>query len=533
MSRALRLPTTLNIVALLLLSAATAGASQVDIDSGPIAGEVVDADTGLRVYRGIPFAAAPTGDLRWRAPQPVAPWQEVRDATEFGPICPQPPMLAALTGEQLPASSEDCLFLNVWTTAESSDERLPVMVWIHGGGLNLGWSNQGVYDGSAFASRGVVLVSVNYRLGPLGFLSLPQLSKESEHGVSGNYGFLDQVAALEWVQRNIAAFGGDADSVTIFGESAGGTSVHALLTASGTDGLFHRAIAQSPWITETNIAHLRESSPFVGSAEEIGEGWVASLVGDGGKTSLEALRAIPAAEMIAKAGATFQPVIAVDGRFMPEHGERAFAGGRSHRVPLMAGSNADEGTMFMAAMAGSPDRYRDGVAQIYGGQAEAVLALYPVPEDGKVAGTVNRFMTDSWFLRATRAMLLGTAATGTPSYQYHFTRRSRAMPAWGAHHAAELSFVFNTPGGMGEPEWDEVESRLAEAMIRYWVQFAKTGDPNTEGLPEWPLFDAESESYMELGDRIEAGQELCASRCTKLEGILSTVWAESQQTGGR
>ena len=528
---------TLCLFGLLLAHAAAAApTAPVRLDSGMVEGDLLDAATGLRVFRGVPYAAPPVGDLRWRPPQRVAAWDGVRAAKEFGAICPQPPMLAAMTGETLPPSSEDCLYLNVWTAAKA-DAALPVMVWIHGGGLALGWSQQAVYDGAAFATRGVVLVSINYRLGPLGFLSLPELSRESEHGSSGNYGFLDQVAALEWVQRNVAAFGGDPRNVTIFGESAGGTSVHALLTTPRAEGLYHRAIAESPWITESNIAPLRQASPFGPSAEDQGSSWTSRLTA-GGDTGLAALRRIPAAEIIAKSSLGYQPVIAIDGWFMPQHGERIFAEGKGIKVPLIAGSNTDEGTMFQSGLGyGSVSAYRDGLRKIYGDQAQAVLALYPASTDQELATTLNRYLTDSWFLRATRGMLLGTARAGAPTYQYHFTLRSRAVPAWGAHHAAELGFVFNNPAGFGganpAPEWNEAERRLADAMIGYWVQFAKTGDPNRDGLPVWPKFAAGSESYLELGEKIGAADQLCAGRCEQLDRILGALQAKEQQTGGR
>ncbi|HEX2466275.1 MAG TPA: carboxylesterase/lipase family protein [Thermoanaerobaculia bacterium] len=529
---------TLCLLSLLLSGiAAAATTAPVRLDSGLLEGDLLDAASGLRVFRGIPYAAPPVGDLRWRPPQRVAAWEGVRAAKEFGAICPQPPMLAAMTGETLPPSNEDCLYLNVWTAARA-DAALPVMVWIHGGGLSLGWSQQAVYDGAAFAGRGVVLVSINYRLGPLGFLSLPELSRESEHRSSGNYGFLDQVAALEWVQRNVAAFGGDPNNVTIFGESAGGTSVHALLTSPRAAGLYHRAIAESPWITESNIAPLRQASPFGPSAEDQGATWASRLVAAGGDSSLAALRRIPAAEIIAKSNLGFQPLIAIDGWFMPENGERTFAAGKGTKVPLIAGSNTDEGTMFQSGLGyGTVSAYRDGLSKIYGDQAQAVLALYPASSDQELSTTLNRYLTDTWFLRATRGMLLGAARAGAPTYQYHFTLRSRAVPAWGAHHAAELGFVFNNPAGFGGatpvPEWNEAERRLADAMIGYWVQFATTGDPNRDGLPVWPKFDAGTESYLELGETIRAADRLCAGRCEQLDRILGAVQAKEPQTGGR
>jgi para-nitrobenzyl esterase len=318
----------------------------VTIDSGKLSGDS-DAASGVKIFRGIPFAAAPVGDLRWRAPAPVAPWTEVRAATTFGSPCPQPGTLAVMMGGTLPPTSEDCLSLNVWTPAATAADKLPVMVWIHGGGLSLGWSSQGAYDGIELAKRGVVFVSINYRLGPLGFLALPALSEESGNNASGNYGFLDQVAALQWVQRNIARFGGDPKQVTIFGESAGGTSVFALLASPTTEGLFQRAIAQSPWVTDTNIAALKTPGKIVGSAEAMGTQWAETIVGAGGDTSLANLRSIPAVDMIGDQKPQLPMFITVDGQFMPANGEEIFRTGAQRQVPMIVGTNADEGTLFM------------------------------------------------------------------------------------------------------------------------------------------------------------------------------------------
>ena len=522
---------------LLLGLVAGAGVTEVKIDSGMIAGEMLDEHSGLTVYRGIPYVAPPVGELRWQPPKPVDSWEGVLEATEFGAICPQPGTLAAMSGSGLPDASEDCLFLNVWTTA-SAGQSLPVMVWIHGGGLNLGWSNQDLYDGVEMASRGVVLVTINYRLGPLGFLALPELSAESADGVSGNYGFLDQVAALEWVQRNIGAFGGDASNVTIFGESAGGTSVHALLATPMTEGLLHRAISESAWVTETNVTFLDRPTPFADSAEGIGETWVSSLVGEEGDRDLAALRAIPADEMIEKAGETFPPVIAVDGRFMPQPSEAIFLAGDQRDVPLIAGSNRDEGTMF-AGMLGFRDAasYEKGMEELWGEQASQILKLYPAADGDELKATLNRFLTDTWFLRGTRTMLRGMEEVDSPAYQYHFTRASLTIPGWGAHHAAELGYVFNNfSGGFGgatEDRLEDADRRLGDAMIRYWVQFAKTGDPNVDGLPEWPQWKNGEEAYLELGDEIKVGHELGKMECDALDAIRAKLAHPTETPSGR
>ena len=525
-------PVILSLFALSLLALAataapraadTASATRADVTGGTVVGEVLDEDTGLRVFRGIPFAAPPTGDLRWKSPQPVEPWQGDRDATEFGTICPQQPLLAMMTGEGLPASGEDCLYLNVWTTASSGDER-PVMVWIHGGGLSLGWSHQGVYDGAAFAGKGVVLVSINYRLGALGYLAHPALSAEATDGTSGNYGFLDQIAALEWVRDNIAAFGGDKDNVTIFGESAGGTSVHALVASPMAKGLFHRAIAQSAWITETNITHVSKSRPTVDSGEANGLVW-AETVSSGTAETAADLRALDVKTIVQKGSQAFQPAITFGGDFMPTSSEDRFRKGEHNQVPLIAGTNANEGTMFMATMPiKNRGAFEEMVGAIYKKQVSQITSLYPSASDDEFASQLDQYLTDTWFLRGTRNMLLGASKSAAPVYQYQFTRKSPVQPAWGAHHAAELGYVFNNlvslaPGGQGAYGPDD--EKLAAAMIDYWVAFAETGDPNRGGLPEWPRFDAGSQKYLELGDEIVTKSGLGKERCDRIEEVLA------------
>ncbi len=520
-------------VALLSLGAIAAAAGvEARLDSGLVSGEALEG--GLQVYRGIPYAAAPIGELRWRPPQAAEAWDGVRSAAEFGKICPQQPLLAAMTGGSLPETSEDCLFLNVWTPDATTDEKLPVMVWIHGGGLTLGWSNQEGYDGLEIAKRGVVLVSINYRLGPLGFLSLPSLSAESDRGVSGNYGFLDQIAALEWVQRNIEAFGGDPGRVTIFGESAGGTSVHALLASPLTEGLFHGAIAESAWVTESNVTHQRRAAPFVDSAEALGLAWVAKVAAGSPEVSLEDLRAIPAAELISRSDPADLAIMTVDGWFMPQPSEDIFARGKQRNVPLIAGTNADEGTMFAQGPGfTTAEGLRATIEGLFGDHAGSILALFPFDSDAEAKVAANELLTENWFLRATRGMLIGMDSVSSPAYQYYFTRASRVLPAWGAHHAAELAYVFNNFGGgfgaVAEDRLEDADRRLASAMIGYWTQFAKTGNPNLEGLPEWPAFEVGSEAYLELGDEIKVGRELGKTRCDELDSILTRARAASEQ----
>lgn len=520
-----RVRRTAILVPALLFVTATLGASSdtgvVKTQHGKLQGDVLDTDSGLTVYRGIPFAAAPVGELRWKAPQPVAKWSGARDATEFGAICPQGPALAFMMGIPLPETSEDCLFLNVWTAASEGDDPRPVMVWIHGGGLSLGWSNQPDYDGSAFASKGVVLVSINYRLGPLGYLAHPALSKEAA-GESGNYGFLDQLAALQWVQRNIAQFGGDPDNVTIFGESAGGTSVHALMASPLAAGLIHRAIAESPWVTDTNIRPLRGENGLHGSAEDVGVAWATAMLGDGAKQTAGALRALDAGTIItrtAQGGAlgSYEPHVTYGTDFMPESSEDRYTAGKQNDIPLMAGTNRNEGTMFMAFQP-ITDRaeFLETLKPVYGDQAEEVAKLYPSSNADELKVQQDRFLTDTWFLRGTRRMLLGMDKVSSPAFQYFFTRVNPENPAWGAHHAAELGYVFNTLQG---ENYDETDDRLAELMIDYWVQFARTGDPNGSGRPAWPEFDGKKQAYLELGDEVKTGNALERDINDRLEAI--------------
>ena len=499
-----------------VLMAPLALAAQIELDTGVIEGAVADEDAGVHVFRGIPFAAPPVDDARWKPPMPPAAWEGVRSATEFGDICPQGSGLAQLTGEDLPTLSEDCLYLNVWTTATDTDAKRPVMVWIHGGGLSLGWSHQRLYDGSNLAKRGVVLVSINYRLGALGFLAHPLLSAES--GVSGNYGLLDQIAALQWVQRNIAAFGGDPGNVTIFGESAGGTSVQALLASPHSKGLFHRAIVQSAWLTDSNYAALTEGSPAGPSAEERGATWASAQFPEA--DSLERLRAVDMDAMNAAQQAGFGVHVTIDGDFMPEHVLTIFATGKQMDVPVMAGTNTDEGTMFVGALPfDTVADYEAGTKAALGESADAVLALYPATDAASLFQAKNQFITDTWFVWGTRNMLAGMAKVPSAAWQYHFSRRSIANPMMGAAHAAEIAYAFNNL--TGPAAGNGTDQALADAMIRYWVQFAATGDPNVGGLPAWPAYDPESDQHLELGDQIKAGSGLRKAAVDK----LNAIWA--------
>ena len=500
-------------------------AEPVRLDSGLVAGLVEDSaaeDSTVRVFRGVPYAAPPVGDLRWKPPQPVAPWQGVRQAVAFSDVCPQGPGLAALTGEALPTLSEDCLYLNVWTPATGADAKLPVMVWIHGGGLTLGWGHQRGYDGANFAKQGVVLVSVNYRLGALGFLAHPLLSAEAG-GKSGNYGLLDQVAALEWVRRNIGAFGGDPGNVTIFGESAGGTSVHALLASPRTTGLFHRAIAQSPWVTDSNYARLDESLPTVASASDIGERWAGAHFEEA-KTAA-ALRALPTEEVNAAQQVGYSVTITIDGDFMPDHAANIFARGEQQNVPVIAGTNTDEGTIFLEMLPQrSPDAFEMSIRSNFGDHAKTILELYPATDPASLRAAKNQFITDTWFVQGVRNMLAGMAKVSANAWHYHFSRVSRTMPVLGALHGMEIAYAFGNLPAKGTKRKDRA---LSDAMTRYWVQFARTGDPNQEGLPEWPRYEPKTDLHLELGKAIKVGSHYRKDAVDKLNAVWAARMSEA------
>jgi para-nitrobenzyl esterase len=475
----------------------------VRIHSGLIVGEVLDPSVNLQAFRGIPYAAPPIGDLRWRLPQDVMPWSDVRECVQFGAVCPQVDKGSWLMGGPLPPQDEDCLFLNIWTTNAGGDEKLPVMVWIHGGGFTGGWSNQCAYEGSEFAKRGVVLVTINYRVGPLGNLAHPALSTESGRDLSGNYGFLDQIATLNWVQENISAFGGDSGNVTIFGESAGGSSVEALCVSPLAKGLFHRAIAQSP--AGSQYAHLKRGATARRSAEEIGEAWASEFEGTNSGDVIAVLRQLTADEIIAKS-AGFKNVVAIDDWFMPDFPRILFAQGKQYDVPLLVGTNADEGTAFVDLYRyETVEDYRNGAKKKFKEHADAVLALYPVARDDDIPEALNLFMSDTEFLLGATDMLRGMAMVSSPGFQYFFTRGGTLKPEWGAFHSAEMYYVFNTLHSDAEKSDDP---GLADAMIRYWVQFARMGDPNVKGLPDWPEYEADSAHYLELGEAIKAGTAL-------------------------
>jgi para-nitrobenzyl esterase len=459
--------------------------SVVRIASGALRGSGGD----VVAFKGIPYAAPPTGNLRWRPPAPPAPWTGVRDALAFGPQCPQ-------AGNNLAAvaaipSSEDCLTLNVWTPAASNAERLPVMVWFHGGGYAVG--SGAAQDGEALARHGVVVVTLNYRLGALGFFAHPALSRESKHGVSGNYGTLDQIAALRWVHDNIAAFGGNPANVTIFGQSAGSSSVALMMVSPLARGLFHRAIAESLGASFLEANGMK-------SAEAHG----ASLVTDIGPlralTPAEVFERLPAVTTMA-IGVHRYPVI--DGYVLPDDPNLLLGTKGQANVPLIIGHNTGEGLFFARDAVTAVPAYRDFVrASVPAGFVDEVLARYPAATDADAAPAQLRLFGDFRFVTPT-TLAARTVSKVSPVYMYQFSRVSPLSQVRGAMHTAEVPYVFGLTTDTSR--FDDDDRRLAEAMARTWVQFAKTGNPNGGRLPQWPTYGSPGYQVMRFGDEIGVG----------------------------
>ena len=481
--------------ALLLLPALPNNRKPVRIDTGLVSG--LTDPSGAVAYLGIPFAAPPLGPLRWRPPQPVAHWDGVRAADHFGASCMQNEI-----GSRLPWTkefmtqgpiSEDCLFLNVWTAAKSPRARQAVMVFIYGGGFSEGSTVCAVYDGAALAQKGVVVVSMNYRVGPLGFLVYPELTKESEHHFSGNYGLLDQIAALQWVQRNIVAFGGDPSRVTIFGQSAGAISVDDLMRSPLAEGLFARAIAESgPGLFPED---LMGGADTLEKREQQGVKYAEAK----GAHSLADLRALPAADFFKNTpGAPGVGGPVNDGWVIP-------AQRPPREVPLMVGMVTGDtafASMFGPQAPPTVAGYKSGAQKMYGDRAAAFLQLYPVDKDGdvpaaKAASQVDRgrVSLDVW--------CEGQVKRSGKVYTYDFDHGIPwpEHPEFGAFHSAELPYIFETLKVMDRP-WTPEDFKLADTLSSYWSNFAKSGDPNGSGLPKWPAFDPDSHATMELGDHV-------------------------------
>ena len=492
---------------------ATAQTVELDTPQGKLLGTASEA---VHSFKGIPFAEPPTGERRWQPPGPAPSWEGGREADSFGPNCIQSPYPEnSFFYRPARISSEDCLYLNVWTGGESGDD-LPVMVWIHGGALTRGSGAIDAYDGHRLAEKDVVLVTINYRLGPLGYFAHPELIAESENFAAGNYGILDQIQALNWVQDNISAFGGDPDNVTIFGESAGAWSVHLLTASPLAAGLFDKVIAQSGARLDPRRELDRQTAAGP-SAASSGEQLAQAL----GADSLRELRSMPAQalhEAAMQAGFSTDGI--VDGWVLPEQPYAQFVAGRQNPVPVLLGFNKDEGTTLGAA-ANAPDTaqaYEERIRSQYGSLAEDFLEVYPADDPRQSTLDAYRDMAFGWNM-VTWANL--NRFVDQPAWLYYFSHHppGPSSDALGAYHAAEIPYVFNNAhllqGGARE-----VDIELADLMSDYWVNFARSGNPNGDELPQWEPYSNAERHYMRFDGDATPGMDLLPGHWGLMDRIM-------------
>jgi para-nitrobenzyl esterase len=469
----------------------------IELDAGSL-GNSTESSPGIRAFKGIPFAAPPVGELRWREPQPVAKWEGVRDASKFGNVCIQPDGanrgprgMNIAVGPGSPPQSEDCLYLNVWTGARAATERRPVMVYFFGGAFTEGAGSIPLYDGDALAKKGAVVVTMNYRLGPFGFFVHPALTAESPHKASGNYGLADMVASLKWVKSNIAAFGGDPGNVTVFGQSAGAMAIGSLVSSPETKGLFQRAIGQSgSWMGLGPSPAMNTRA----RAEEAGKG----LADAAGVTTAGQLRAMPAADVTAKLRSGSGMI--VDGWIIPEDPSNVFAAGRQNPVDVLVGSNRDD-LSFGPPRPVTPEQFEQGAAPRWGALADEFLKLYPHATNEEATKSQADTANDGAFWHM-RLFADNQKKLGRQAWLFFFAQNPPGppgQPAFPAAHASELPYVFNNlgkaplfpdPSDPALAAASAPDRKVADQMSSYWVNFARSGNPNGPGLPVWQAHQA-------------------------------------------
>jgi para-nitrobenzyl esterase len=466
----------------------------VKIEDGTIQGTT---ENGLIVYRGIPFAKPPVGDLRWRAPQPPVKWKGVLDASKFAP--------GPMQGGNPPSGkSEDCLYLNIWTPAKSAKEKIPVFVWIYGGGFSFGSTSETVYSGEALANKGVVFVSIAYRVGQLGFLAHPELSSESPNHVSGNYGLLDMIAGLQWIKQNIAAFGGDPNKVTIFGESAGGIAVSMLCASPLAKGLFTGAISQSggSFGPTRSVTYPGENMKTLKQAEIDGKGFAQKA----GVTSIEELRKMNADSLPSGFGLPGGWPI-VDGYVVPDDQYELYEAKKYNDIPVLIGYNSDEGASFSREK--KPEEYVKGVKARYGKFADDLIKAYPV-DSNSVPKTARDLARDAAFGWQTWIWARLQSQTGKSKVFYYYFDQHPDYPkdspkyGFGSPHGQDVAYVFKHLDS-SKPETTKTDLEISEAMATYWTNFAKYGDPNGKGVPVWPAFSDANPKVMYFGQTPHVG----------------------------
>lgn len=479
------------IASLLFSTEINAQISQVTIEGGKARGSIKDS---IAIFKGIPFAAAPVDDLRWKAPQPVKPWHGIRLCEQFGPspVQSEPVPFSMWSTEFLIPEepiSEDCLYLNVWSPAKQATEKRSVLVWIYGGGFGSGGSGVPIYDGLAMAKKGIIVVSINYRVGPFGFFVHPELTKESGMNASGNFGLMDQIAALKWVKKNIAAFGGDPNMVTIAGQSAGAMSVNYLVASPLAQGLFTKAIAESGAAFSRGTLTLEQ-------AEIEGLKFSRSM----NTPTLAEMRRIPAAELLKKAQG-FRPII--DGYVLPDVVSNIFNANQQNRITLLTGWNEEEGILLSPMQ--NAQGYKQLVAQNYGTDAEKLLKYYPASSDKEAEKSQVSLSRDIMF-GVPNYTWANTQANGGKVYVYRFTRKvpgTGEYAKYGAFHTGEVPYVFDNLDFVNRP-WKNEDRQLAQVMSSYWVNFVKYGNPNVQGLPVWPVYKPATKKIMNFGEKLHA-----------------------------
>jgi para-nitrobenzyl esterase len=509
------------LVSFASIAQAQSGSSlEVSTKLGKVAGKQ---EGDIRTFLGIPFAAPPVGPLRWREPMPAASWKGVRQATSFGPHCMQAPFFEDMIFRD-PGPSEDCLTLNVWTPAKDKAAKLPVMVWIYGGGYQGGSTSEARQDGKVLAENGVIVVTMNYRLGIFGFFTHPALTAESPNKASGNYGLLDQTAALRWVKENIAAFGGDPSNVTLFGESAGSFAVSSHMASPVDKGLFQKAIGESGGaFSKSTLGMKSRIDAEVKDAEFANKVYHAD--------TLEQLRAIPAQELLDRATkpaaskelVRFSPVI--DGYLLPESVPAIFAAGKQNDLPLLAGWNHDEGGVLSKS---TVESFQASVNKQFGDDAPKVLAAYTAASDAEAIRAASDLTADSFIAYSTWKWLEAQATTGKqPIYRFRFDEVVPADPFHtagdSAYHSGEIAYVFGSQHLLTDFKWTPEDQALSKQMQQYWSNFAKTGDPNGAGLPTWPKYNAATGwQVMHLGAQPVAEKDDHRNR----DLVLDSIWGK-------